>query len=60
VCLSEFMFGAPLYKQRQVLMGLPDPSAIARQKPLAPAVDSSAPGGSVAADGGVEAGSAAK
>jgi hypothetical protein len=27
VCLSEFLFGAPLYKQRQVLWGLPNPSA---------------------------------
>jgi hypothetical protein len=27
VCLSEFVFGAPLYKQRQVLLGLPNPSA---------------------------------
>ena len=26
VCLSEFIFGAPLYKQRQALWGLPDPS----------------------------------
>jgi len=27
VCLSELLFGAPLYKQRQVLWGLPNPSA---------------------------------
>jgi hypothetical protein len=27
VCLSEFLFGAPLYKQRQVLWGLPNPAA---------------------------------
>ncbi len=27
VCLSEFLYGAPLYKQRQVLWGLPNPSA---------------------------------
>ena len=26
VCLSELLFGAPLYKQRQVMMGLPDPA----------------------------------
>jgi hypothetical protein len=26
VCLSELLFGAPLYKQRQVLWGLPNPS----------------------------------
>lgn len=27
VCLSELLYGAPLYKQRQVLWGLPNPSA---------------------------------
>jgi hypothetical protein len=27
VCLSELLFGAPLYKQRQTLWGLPNPSA---------------------------------
>jgi hypothetical protein len=26
VCLSEWIFGAPLYKQRRVLFGLPDPT----------------------------------
>jgi hypothetical protein len=25
VCLSEFLYGAPLYKQRRTLWGLPDP-----------------------------------
>jgi hypothetical protein len=27
VCLSELLFGAPLYKQRQLLWGLPNPQA---------------------------------
>jgi hypothetical protein len=26
VCLSEWLYGAPLYKQRRVLWGLPDPT----------------------------------
>jgi hypothetical protein len=26
VCLSEWLYGAPLYKQRRVLFGLPDPT----------------------------------
>jgi hypothetical protein len=40
VCLSEFLFGAPLYKQRQVLWGLPDPAS---RRPLDLALDASAP-----------------
>jgi hypothetical protein len=66
VCLSEFMFGAPLYKQRQVLMGLPDPSAKAPKQPIASSASGAAPspdGGvaaHVAGDGGAEGGSAAK
>jgi hypothetical protein len=31
VCLSELLYGAPLYKQRQVLFGLPNPTP---NKPL--------------------------
>jgi hypothetical protein len=43
VCLSELLFGAPLYKQRQVLWGLPNPSAN-----LTPATEASpADGGTV-------------
>jgi hypothetical protein len=66
VCLSEFMFGAPLYKQRQVLMGLPDPSAKASKQPLAssPSGATHAPDGgapaAVTGDAGAEGGAAAK
>jgi hypothetical protein len=64
VCLSEFMFGAPLYKQRQTLMGLPDPSAkappiVASPSSAAPAPDGGAEA-AVTGDGGAAAGSAAK
>lgn len=59
VCLSEFMFGAPLYKQRQTLMGLPDPSAkappiAASPSSAAPAPDGGAPA-AVTGDGGAAA-----
>jgi hypothetical protein len=40
VCLSELLYGAPLYKQRQVLWGLPNPSA---HIPLDLALDAGAP-----------------
>jgi hypothetical protein len=40
VCLSEFLYGAPLYKQRQVLWGLPNPAA---RVPLDLALDGGAP-----------------
>jgi hypothetical protein len=59
VCLSELIFGAPLYKQRQVLWGLPNPSAT-KAAPVAPA--GSGPGVTGAtSDGGAapEAGSPA-
>jgi hypothetical protein len=42
VCLSEFLYGAPLYKQRQVLWGMPNPSA---NRPLDLGLDASAPDG---------------
>jgi hypothetical protein len=40
VCLSELLFGAPLYKQRQVVMGLPDPVT---RRPLDLALDAGEP-----------------
>jgi hypothetical protein len=40
VCVSELLFGAPLYKQRQVLLGLPDPVT---RRPLDLALDAGAP-----------------
>jgi hypothetical protein len=40
VCLSELLYGAPLYKQRQVLWGLPNPSA---RIPLDLVLDGGAP-----------------
>jgi hypothetical protein len=40
VCLSELLFGAPLYRQRQVELGLPDPKS---KKPLDLALDAGAP-----------------
>jgi hypothetical protein len=43
VCLSELLYGAPLYKQRQLLWGLPNPSA-SRPIPI------------LTEDGGVDAG----
>jgi hypothetical protein len=50
VCLSELLYGAPLYKQRRALWGLPDPAAT----PLATATaDAGAPeAGAAATDGG--------
>jgi hypothetical protein len=54
VCLSELLYGAPLYKQRQSLFGLPNPVS---QKPLDLGLDGSAPDdGSEpgAPDGGVQ------
>jgi len=40
VCLSELLFGAPLYRQRQITMGLPDPST---KRPLDLALDAGTP-----------------
>jgi hypothetical protein len=40
VCLSELLFGAPLYKQRQEALGLPDPRT---RRPLDLALDAAAP-----------------
>jgi hypothetical protein len=62
VCLSEFMFGAPLYKQRQVLMGLPDPSTQRSTAPKPPVAPAPADAGAVpgAGDGGVDGGSITK
>jgi hypothetical protein len=40
VCLSELLFGAPLYRQRQITMGLPDPRT---KKPLDLGLDAGAP-----------------
>jgi len=40
VCLSEFLFGAPLYKQRQIINGLPDPIT---KRPLDLALDAATP-----------------
>jgi hypothetical protein len=40
VCLSDFMFGAPLYRQRQISMGLPDPRS---KRPLDLALDAGEP-----------------
>jgi hypothetical protein len=40
VCLSELLFGAPLYRQRQITMGLPDPST---KRPLDLALDAGVP-----------------
>jgi hypothetical protein len=42
VCMSEFLFGAPLYKQRQVMLGLPEPRI---SKPLDLALDAGPPDG---------------
>ena len=42
VCLSELLFGAPLYRQRQITMGLPDPST---KRPLDLALDAGPPPG---------------
>src|SRR5579863_5570930 len=53
VCLSEFLFGAPLYKQRQVLWGLHDPST---RRPLQLALDASAPDGQSVIDTTPDAG----
>jgi hypothetical protein len=39
-CLTELMFGAPIYKQRQVMWGLPNP---ALSKPLDLALDAGEP-----------------
>jgi hypothetical protein len=39
-CLTELMFGAPIYKQRQVLMGLPNPVL---SRPLDLALDAGDP-----------------
>jgi hypothetical protein len=52
VCLSEWLYGAPLYKQRQLLWGLPNPSA----PPPAPVkaatpIDGGVPDGAPPADG---------
>jgi hypothetical protein len=44
VCLSELLFGAPLYRQRQITMGLPDPST---KRPLDLALDAGTPGDNV-------------
>jgi hypothetical protein len=40
VCLSELLFGAPLYRQRQVALGLPDPRS---KRPLDLALDAGTP-----------------
>jgi hypothetical protein len=60
VCLSELLFGAPLYKQRQLLWGLPNPSA---KIPLDLGLDGGAADASstvirATPDGGAPAGSA--
>jgi hypothetical protein len=53
VCLSELLYGAPLYKQRQVLWGLPNPSA---GKGLNPVLDGGDGGASTSDAGASEAG----
>jgi hypothetical protein len=40
VCLSELLFGAPLYRQRQIALGLPDPRS---KRPLDLALDAGTP-----------------
>jgi hypothetical protein len=47
VCLSDFLFGAPLYKQRQVMLGLPVPRM---NKPLDLALDAGPPDGDTPAN----------
>ncbi len=37
VCLSELLYGAPLYKTRRAMLGLPDPPAEARPTEAPPA-----------------------
>lgn len=49
VCLSELLYGEPLYRQRRVMWGLPLPGGAA---PKAPATDAGAP----SRDGSSEAG----
>jgi hypothetical protein len=51
VCLSEWLYGAPLYKQRRVLWGLPDPTTgkPTKEEPLP------APAAAVPADAGAPA-----
>lgn len=51
VCLSELLYGEPLYRQRRVMWGLPLPGVPAARPPVAD-------GGAVPADGGGDAGRA--
>jgi hypothetical protein len=53
VCLSEFLYGAPPYKQRQVLWGLPNPSPN-----LNLGLDGAAPGGQTVVSATPDAGAA--
>jgi hypothetical protein len=53
VCLSELLYGEPLYRQRRVMWGLPLPG-MPPAKPAAATTD----GGTGASDGGAEAGRA--
>ena len=50
VCLSELLYGEPLYRQRRVMWGLPLPNIPASAKPAA------ADGGAGARDGATDAG----
>jgi hypothetical protein len=50
VCLSELLYGEPLYRQRRTMWGLPLPAVAAAAKPAA--VD----GGAAARDGATDAG----
>jgi hypothetical protein len=50
VCLSEMLYGAPLYKQRRAIWNLPNPLPV--EPGAKPATDGAAPG-TGAADGGV-------
>jgi hypothetical protein len=48
VCLSELLYGEPLYRQRRVMWGLPLPGVAAAKTPV--------PDGGTVRDAGAEAG----
>jgi hypothetical protein len=58
VCLSELLYGEPLYRQRRAMWGLPFPGAPAKPPAVPPPAAASAPGDAGAAsDGGAAASS---